>query len=140
HVDGKCAPAVTPATDRMSTPDSKDPTPAESFAQKPPQITLLKGGGATRGIGEKFTANPVTGTASFSVPLAASPGRSGFGPGLLLSYDSGAGNGPFGLGWRLSTSAITRRTDRGIPQYRDSDESDVFILAGADDLVPVLRR
>ena len=30
-----------------------------------------------------------------------SPGRSGFGPQLSLSYDSGAGNGPFGFGWSL---------------------------------------
>src|SRR5215211_3444681 len=58
-----------------------------------PTISLPKGGGAIRGIGEKFAANPVTGTGSMSVPLATSPGRSGFGPQLSLSYDSGAGNG-----------------------------------------------
>jgi hypothetical protein len=54
---------------------------------------LPKGGGAIRGIGEKFAANPVTGTGSMSVPIATSPGRSGFEPQLALSYDSGAGNG-----------------------------------------------
>jgi hypothetical protein len=32
------------------------------------------------------------------------PGRSGFGPQLSLSYDSGAGNGTFGFGWNLSLS------------------------------------
>ena len=64
----------------------------------PPSITLPKGGGAIRGIGEKFAANPVTGTGTISVPIATSPGRSGFGPQLSLSYDSGAGNGPFGFG------------------------------------------
>ena len=85
-------------------------------------------------------ANPVTGTASFSVPLAAAPGRSAFGSELSLPYDSGAGNGPFGLGMRLSTGSFTRRTDRGIPQYRDAEESEVFGLAGAEDLVPVLRQ
>src|SRR4051794_35562023 len=74
----------------------------------PPQVTLPKGGGAIRGIGEKFGANPVTGTGSMSVPIAVSPGRSGFGPQLTLSYDSGAGNGPFGFGWSLSLPAITR--------------------------------
>ena len=47
-------------------------------------------------MGEKFSANPVTGTGSLSVPIYTSPGRSGFGPRLSLSYDSGAGNGPFG--------------------------------------------
>ena len=105
-----------------------------------PSISLPKGGGAIRGIGEKFAANPVTGTGSLSVPIATSPGRSGFGPQLSLSYDSGAGNGPFGFGWSLSLPAITRKTDKGLPQYRDAEESDVFILSGAEDLVPVLGR
>ena len=105
---------------------------------KPPSVSLPKGGGAIRGIGEKFAANPVTGTGSMSVPLATSPGRSGFGPQLSLSYDSGAGNGPFGFGWSLSLPSITRKTDKGLPRYRDGEESDVFILSGAEDLVPVM--
>ncbi len=95
-------------------------------------------------MGEKFAANPVTGSGSMAVPIAASPGRSGFGPQLSLSYDSGAGNGPNGFGWSLSLPAITRKTDKGLPRYRDwsSDplEADVFVLSGAEDLVPVLRQ
>lgn len=105
-----------------------------------PSISLPKGGGAIRGMGEKFAANPVTGTGSMTVPIATSPGRSGFGPQLSLSYDSGAGNGPFGLGWNLSLPAITRKTDKGLPKYQDAAESDVFILSGAEDLVPVFRQ
>ncbi|MBC7839003.1 MAG: toxin, partial [Nitrospiraceae bacterium] len=87
-------------------------------------------------MGEKFAANAVTGTGSMSVPIATSPGRSGFGPQLSLSYDSGSGNGSFGLGWNLSLPSITRKTDKGLPKYRDAEESDVFILSGAEDLVP----
>src|SRR6266568_1798897 len=116
-------------------------TPPTEAASKPPSlpaISLPKGGGAIRGIGEKFAANPVTGTGSMSVPIATSPGRSGFGPQLSLSYDSGRGNSEFGFGWSLSLPAITRKTDKGLPQYRDAEESDVFILSGAEDLVPVL--
>jgi hypothetical protein len=86
------------------------------------------------GIGEKFAANPVTGTGSMTVPIAISPGRGGFGPQLALSYDSGSGNGPFGFGWSLSLPAITRKTDKGLPQYRDAEESDVYLLSGAEDL------
>src|SRR5215831_3358959 len=103
-----------------------------------PTISLPKGGGAIRGIGEKFAANPVTGTGSLSVPIAVSPGRLGFTPNLSLSYDSGAGNSLFGMGWALSLPAITRKTDKGLPQYHDAEESDVFMLAGSEDLVPVL--
>ena len=66
----------------------------ESNQVRAPSISLPKGGGAIRGIGEKFAANPVTGTGSMSVPIATSPGRSGFGPQLSPSYyDSGTGNG-----------------------------------------------
>ncbi|NOU14708.1 MAG: hypothetical protein HOO92_12230 [Methylococcaceae bacterium] len=105
-----------------------------------PSISLPKGGGAIRGMGEKFAANPVTGTGSMSIPIASSPGRSGFGPQLSLSYDSGAGNGSFGLGWNLSLPSITRKTDKGLPKYRDPEESDIFILSGAEDLVPILAE
>jgi RHS repeat-associated protein len=110
----------------------------KGFAQ-PPSIALPKGGGAVRGIGEKFAANPVTGTGSMTIPIATSPGRSGFGPQLALSYDSGSGNGPFGLGWDLSLPAITRKTDKGLPRYWDDEESDVFLLSGSEDLVPELK-
>ena len=113
----------------------------DSSAGKPsvaPQLSLPKGGGSIRGIGEKFTANPVTGTGSLTVPIATSPGRSGFGPQLSLSYDSGSGNGAFGLGWSLALPSITRRTDKGLPRYQDAHESDIFIVSGAEDLVPVL--
>src|SRR5438045_477796 len=118
-----------------SAPDAK----SASFLTTPPAVSLPKGGGAIRGMGEKFASNPVTGTGSMSVPLATSPGRSGFGPQLSLAYDSGTGNGPFGFGWNLSLPSITRKTDKGLPQYLDADESDVFILSGAEDLVPVLE-
>lgn len=104
----------------------------------PPGISLPKGGGAIKGIGEKFAANPVNGTGSITVPIATSPGRSEFGPQLSLSYNSGAGNGPFGFGWNLSLPVISRKTDKGLPQYLDAEESDVFILSGSEDLVPVL--
>jgi len=81
---------------------------------------------AISGIGEKFAANPVTGTDSLSIPLAISPACSGFGPRLSLSYDSGSDYGPFVFGWSLSLPAITRRTDKGLLQHWDAQESDVF--------------
>src|SRR6266700_2716273 len=112
--------------------------PPEKSSISVPSPSLPKGGGAVRGIGEKFSANPVTGTGSLSVPIFTSPGRSGFGPQLDLSYDSGAGNGPFGFGWQLSLPRIIRKTDKGLPRYRDAIESDVFVVSGAEDLVPVL--
>jgi RHS repeat-associated protein len=104
-----------------------------------PQPSLPKGGGAIRGIGEKFAAQPATGTGSMTVPIPTSPGRAGFGPQLSLSYDSGSGNGPFGFGWSCSLPSITRKTDKGLPQYDDASESDVYVLSGAEDLVPAVE-
>lgn len=131
----------SPASTKVGSSAESTAQPAsspESSPFTPPQINLPKGGGAVRGIGEKFAANPVTGTGSLTVPLYTSPGRSGFGPKLNLAYDSGRGNGPFGFGWSLDLPAITRKTDKGLPQYADAQESDIFILSGAEDLMPVL--
>ena len=74
-----------------------------------------------------------------SVRIPFSPGRSGFTPAFSLAYDSGAGNGPFGFGWSIGLPEIRRKTDKGLPRYCHGDESDVFILTGADDLVPALN-
>jgi hypothetical protein len=120
------------ARDKVATPEK------DSFNVSAPAISLPKGGGAIRGMGEKFAANPVSGTGSMSVPIDTSPGRGGFGPKLALSYDSGTGNGPFGFGWSLSVPSITRKTDKGLPRYWDARESDVFVLSGSEDLVPEL--
>lgn len=92
-----------------------------------------------RGLGEKFAPDLHTGTGNFTVPLAPPAGRNGFQPQLALAYSTGAGNGLFGLGWRLGVAGIVRKTSHGLPRYRDdaADPSarDVFILSGAEDLV-----
>jgi hypothetical protein len=40
----------------------------------------------------------------------------------------------------LSLPSITRKTDKGLPLYFDGEDSDVFILSGAEDLVPIYRQ
>ena len=102
----KAAQNEIPKQDITDTADSKGATAGQSSSAIP-SISLPKGGGAIRGIGEKFAANPVTGTGSLNVPISTRPGRSGFGPQLALSYDSGSGNGPFGFGWSLSLPSTT---------------------------------
>ena len=58
-----------------TNPSPEKPEKERSHQITPPSISLPKGGGAIHGIGEKFAANPVTGTGSMSVPIATSPGR-----------------------------------------------------------------
>lgn len=113
-----------------------------SQATSPSQIiSLPKGGGAQKGLGEKFSPDLHTGTGNFTVPIALPPGRNGFQPQLNLAYSTGNGNGYFGLGWSLSIPGVMRKTSKGIPRYRDYDKDvakwDTFILSGAEDLVPV---
>ena len=34
--------------------------------------------------------------------------------------------------------AVTRKTDKGLPQYHDAQNSDIFLLSGAEDMMPAL--
>lgn len=124
----------------MNNDDVKPSTDSASgggFAPlTPPNPTLPKGGGAIRSVGESFRVSPATGTVTYEIPLPLTSGRQGFGPTLALQYDSGSGNGSFGVGWTLSLSEISRGTDKGVPVY--SDVLDIIRLSGFEDLVPEL--
>ena len=95
-------------------------------------ISLPKGGGAIKGIGEKFQPDLHTGTGNCSIPIAVPPGRNGSQPELTLAYSTGGGNGPFGLGWGLGIPSVALKTSKGIPRYQGED---VYVLSGAEDLV-----
>lgn len=123
-----------------SLPTGGDVAATKSNAIEIPQISLPKGGGAIKGIDEKFEVNAANGTASFSIPLPVSPGRNGFQPSLALSYNSGAGNSLFGIGWDLGLPSVQRKTDKKLPRYRDYEDGDTFMFSGVEDLVPVLLR
>jgi hypothetical protein len=93
------------------------------------------GGGAIKGLGETFAPDLHTGTGNLSVPIALPKGRAGFQPELTLVYSTGQGNGPFGLGWVLSVPGVSRDTAKRVPVY--DDDADVFLLSGAEQLVPL---
>lgn len=95
-----------------------------------------QGGGALRGLGEKFAPDLHTGTGNYSVPLVLPPGRNGLQPSVALGYSTGAGQGPFGLGWTISVAQIARKTADRVPRH---DADDTFLLSGAEDLVAVGR-
>ena len=98
-------------------------------------ISLPQGGGAMHGLGETFTADVQSGTGHLTLPLTVPKGRGGFGPELTLAYSTGSGNGRFGLGWQIALPGVSRLTARGVPLYQDG--RDVFVLSGAEELVPV---
>jgi RHS repeat-associated protein len=125
-------PPSDPPADRSVAFGGSQDAPSEPVFLPAP--TLPKGGGAVRGIGEKAGVNSARGTCTVGVPIATTAGRLGFGPSLLLRYDSGSGNSPYGLGWSLDVSAISRKTEKGLPRYTDED---TFLISGAEDLVPI---
>ena len=110
-----------------------------SAADLVPAVTAPRGGGAIKGLDEKLAVDAATGTCATSVRIPFSSGRSGFTPQLFAVLRFGSGNGPFGFGWQLGLPTIRRKTDKGLPRYNDARESDVFLLSGAEDLVPVLK-
>jgi len=120
-------------------PSRTDGGKTELNAIETPSISLPKGGGAIKGIDEKFSVNAVNGTAAFSIPLPVAQAR-GAVPSLSVSYNSGAGNAIFGLGWNLSIGSIKRKTDKELPQYIDVIDSDTFMFSEAEDLVPEYRK
>ncbi len=111
----------------------------KSNAIEVPSISLPKGGGAIKGIDEKFSVNAVNGTASFSIPIPFSPAR-GASPQLSLTYNSGAGNGVFGSGWDIGLPSIKRKTDKELPKYLDIIDSDTYLFSEAEDLVAEFRK
>jgi RHS repeat-associated protein len=112
----------------------------KSNAIEIPFIALPKGGGALRGIDEKFEVNTANGTAGLSIPLPVTPGRNGVAPSFGLQYNTGGGNGSFGLGWSLSLPSIQRQTDKGIPRYLEGNDADVYLFSDEEDLVPALSH
>lgn len=107
---------------------------SEKAASLSDLLSVPKAGGALKGLGEKFSPDLQTGTGNFSLPIELPEGRNGLKPSLALAYSTGAGNGPFGLGWSLSVPGVSRLTAKGNPRYANGD---VFLLSGAEDLVPV---
>ena len=98
----------------------------ESNQMKVSQISLQKEDGAIKSIDDKFQVNAANSIAGFSVTFPFSLSPYSFMPCIPLSYNSGSGNGIFGLRWNAEPS-ITRKTEKKLLEYDDLDESDTFI-------------
>ncbi|MBI4586748.1 MAG: hypothetical protein HY717_22265 [Planctomycetes bacterium] len=67
----------------------------------PRAISLPSGPGSIQGLGESFQPQLNTGSGSYVVSLVMPRGPGGQAPPLARVYNSGARNGPLGLGWSL---------------------------------------
>ncbi|MGX1461714.1 virulence plasmid B protein/glycosyltransferase TcdB-like subunit of Tc toxinin/glycosyltransferase TcdB-like subunit of Tc toxin [Bacillus thuringiensis] len=94
--------------------------------------SLPQGGGSIKGMEGSVTAPGSNGMISFNIPFPVTSGRT-ITPDINLSYSSGNGNGPFGIGWHMGLICIRRRTNKGVPRYEAEDQ---FIGPDGEVLVP----
>ena len=96
---------------------------------RPNAISLPDGPGSVGGLGAAFEPDLTSGSSTYRVDIKLPRGTAGVQPTLNLSYNSGYGNGPVGMGWKLSGAGeVSRDTSRGVPRY---DAGDVFAHNGA---------
>ena len=96
--------------------------------------SLPSAASAAGGLGETFSPDLSTGTATLSVPLDLPNGPNDIGPKLTLCYDGSGANGPFGLGFDLSLPRLVRSVAQSYPAY---DDHDVLMLEGAGPVLPL---
>ena len=118
----------------------KAPELPETQAFTPTSIKDLKAANPLEGynIINPPSANNM-GTANLNFPIEVPAGRLGMQPNLAITYGSGGGNSWLGVGWNLSTPAITVETRWGVPKYDQGTESESYLLNG-EELVPEVQR
>ena len=85
------------------------------------KISLPSGPGSIEGLGDAFEPQLNTGTSAYSVKVAIPPGTAGLQPEVVIRYNAGSGNGPFGLAWGWTPMSIQRQVEKGLPTYGGSD-------------------
>ena len=81
------------------------------------KISLPSGPGSIEGLGDSFDPQLNSGTSAYSIKVAVPPGVNGLQPEVVLRYNAGSGNGPFGLAWSYEPMSIQRETQKGLPTY-----------------------
>ncbi|CAM3431281.1 hypothetical protein FLLO111716_09880 [Flavobacterium longum] len=76
------------------------------------------------------------GDANIGYPFKIPAGRQGMQPQVGLQYSSQGGNGWVGLGWSLSTPAITLETKWGVPLLDPVNETEIYMLNGEQLMYP----
>ena len=126
-------PELPPQPHALVCPSEKPLSPAGPTREERPSPKVGK-------IADAFSVSS-TGEAVYSLSLNVPPGRLGMEPHLTLSYNSGSGEGSFGMGFGLSgLSSITRCPSTIAQDHRIRgvryDTEDNFCLDGLR-LVPV---
>ncbi|MDP9984682.1 hypothetical protein J2W14_004109 [Pseudarthrobacter oxydans] len=95
---------------------------------------VAEGWRSDQGIGEKFGANPVTGTGSMTVADCSDPVTFGIRAAALIT--PGPATDRLASGGACRCRRSSERRSGGCRNTRDADESDVYVASGAEELVP----
>jgi len=95
---------------------------ADKNGVSPQVISIPTGPGSVSGLGESFQPQINNGGGAYAITIRVPKGPNGLTPQLALQYHTGNGNGPLGIGWKLSSlTMISRNIDHGLPLYVESD-------------------
>ncbi|WP_437905529.1 RHS repeat-associated core domain-containing protein [Sorangium sp. So ce327] len=117
--------------DPLNPPPPDPPAPPEALAIPDDPIVPTS---------DRVGAIPATwaveqGRAKVRIPIEVPKGRAGMQPDLALSYESGDGNGPEGVGWSVTGLSSIKRCARtraidGRPRGVNFDDKDAYCLDG----------
>ncbi|MDC8100617.1 SpvB/TcaC N-terminal domain-containing protein [Chryseobacterium rhizosphaerae] len=115
----------------MITGIIKVPESPETGNYAPNSIKDIKAADPSTGIVSIGAPSPNSmGTVNTSFPIKIPTGRQGVQPSLSVNYSSEGGNGWLGLGWDLSTPAISIDTRWGVPKYDGAKETEIYSFGG----------
>ena len=100
-----------------------------------PALSLPNGGGALRGIGEKFSTTAQTGTANFEIPI---PGERRFWPEFKSDLRQWGRQRAVRHRFAAFVAANRAQNRQRLAALRRPQRFGVFVLHGEDDLVPAL--
>ncbi|SHL42830.1 SpvB/TcaC N-terminal domain-containing protein [Flavobacterium chilense] len=118
----------------------KMPESPETSGYTPTSIKDLKA--ASPLVGIQSIAPPSAngrGTASTGFSIVIPGGRGGMQPSLNLQYDSDGGHSWAGMGWDISTPAVSIDTRWGAPRYDTTNETETYTITG-EQLIPNSHR
>ncbi len=99
-------------------------------------LQLPSGPGSVRGLPSDPAYDPFSAQVSYDIPFEA-PSH-GVSARVTLTYAGTTGNGPAGIGWRLSGAFIQRSTRHGVPSYDATDQLELHGLpSGGGRLFPI---
>jgi len=98
------------------------------------RVVLPDGPGSLGGMGENAQVDLNMGLMRYAVPIEVPEGYTEITPDLELTYSSGNGSSPLGIGWEMPVPSIERMSLRGLPEYTSEDE---FSADGGTELVRV---